>query len=74
MIDGKMVSIFDFNWKNLDVFKCITGIKLSKYTYTLMHLNKVASNQYVHVLSVKVVMRKIRDFPHLLRIIGYWKS
>ena len=33
--------IFDFSSKNSGVLKCIPGVKLSKYTYTLIHVNQL---------------------------------
>ena len=33
--------IFNFSWKNIGVLKWIPGVKLPKYTYTLIHFNTV---------------------------------
>ena len=37
--------IFDFRWKIPGVLKYIPGVKLKKYTYTLIHFNTVPPPQ-----------------------------
>ena len=51
---GKMGLISDFSSKSPGVFKCISGVKLPKYTYNLIYINTVATAPKTIGLSMLV--------------------